>query len=209
MATTMETRTPFVREASHALLPPDSSAHTVRMWGSDTLLFRRIDACEHDRRRRTGAARLDRIAHLETLMALPAGVPVPLRSLDSRLRNAVRALPDGAVELDGRCVTRLAVRPMCLELAVVRAGGWRSGLEAAGRFAPVCRRAMLLEREPPGLEPLLAEAAYYGIGVLLPRADRLEMAAWPAAFRPARHTAAAWLFVEEIYQLIERAATGS
>lgn len=204
MATTMDARAPSVREAFHALLPQGSMVHALRLWGSDTLLFRRLDQREHDRRHAAAAGRLDRIGPLEALMALPVGIPVPLRSLDQRLRKAVRALPVGAAEVADGSVTRLAVRPMRAELAVVRARSWRDGLEAAGRFAPVCRRAMLLERETKGLDQLQVEAAYYGIGVLMPREQGLEMVVEPALYRPARHTAAAWLFVEEIYQQIEQ-----
>jgi len=200
MATTMERSGPQVREASGALLPPGATAHAARLWGTDALLFRRLDEREHERRRAVSAGRIDYIGHLEALMALPVDLPVPLRSLDPGLRKKIRALPPGAVEIDRHRVIRRAVRPM---LAVVKASGWRDGLEKAGRFAPVCRRAMLLEYEPDGLENLLIEAAYYGIGVLVPRSGGLKMAAAPEEFRPGRHTAAAWLFVEEIYQRID------
>ena len=205
MATTMGRSGPAVLEASRASLPPDATAHVVNLWGSEVLLFRRLDRREHDRRRGACAGRLDAIGHLETLMALPVDLPVPLRSLEPELRKKIRMLPAGAVELDRRQVTRRAVRPMRPELAVVKAAGWRDGLEKAGRFAPVCRRAMLLEREPGGLDELLIEASYYGIGVLVPRDGGLEMAGAPEGFRPARHTAAAWLPVEEIYQRIDGA----
>jgi len=203
MATTMGGSGPQVREASRALLPPGASAHPVRLWGTEALLFRRLDAREDERRRTAGAARLDYIGHLETLMALPVDLPVPLRSLDPGMRKKIRSLPQGAVEIDRHHVTRRAVRPMRPELAVVKAVGWRAGLEKAGRFAPVCRRAMLLERDVPGLDDLLVEAAYYGVGVLAPRSGGLEMIAEPQEFRPARHTAAAWLLVEEIYQHVD------
>lgn len=207
MATTMGRSGPQVREASRALLAPGATAHAVRLWGTDALVFRRLDEREHERRRAADAGRLDAIGHLETLMALPVDLPVPLRSLDPVLHRKLRGLPAGAVEVDRHRVTRRAVRPMRPELAVVKASGWRDGLEKAGRFAPVCRRAMLLEHEPAGLEDLLIEASYYGIGVFVPRDGGLEMAAAPEEFRPARHTAAAWLPVEEMYQRIDGAET--
>ena len=203
MATTMGQSGPQVREASGGLLPPGASAHAVRLWGTDALLFRRLDEREHTRRRDAGAGRLDSIRHLETLMALPVDLPVALSSLDPVLRKKIRTLPPGAVEIDRHHVIRRAVRPMRPELAVVNAAAWRDGLEKAGRFAPVCRRAMLLGRVPEDLDALLMEAAYYGIGVLVPREGGLEMVASPEEFRPARHTAAAWLPVEEIYRRLD------
>jgi len=203
MAMLTEMRGSSVREASGAVLPAGCKMSNFRIWGADTFLFHRVDAQEDARRSRTGAGGLDRIRHLETLMALPMGLPVPLLSLDRRMRTAIRSLPAGAVELDRTTVTRWAVRPMRIELAVVRAPGWRRGLELAGQFAPFCRRAMLLERPRGSLDGVFMEAGFYGIGVLTPSNGGFEMAVEPEEYRPERHTAAAWSFVEEMYQLIK------
>ncbi|MGX1887494.1 hypothetical protein [Streptomyces sp. NPDC055287] len=72
-----------------------------------------------------------------------------------------------------------------MDLAVVRAAGWRQGLRDAGRFAPFCRRAMLLTRRPSRLEELLAEADFYGIGVFLAAEHGVVSEGHRAARRPA------------------------
>lgn len=189
-----------VRTASAALLETEAQTQVASLQGVEALFFYRPDTAEHTRRRRTAAARLDRMAALETLLTLPVGVPVPFAVLDAGQRRAVRALPAGCVDRDRTSVTRRAVRPVHVDLAVVRAAGWRQGLEDAGRFAPFCRRAMLLTRRPARLEEKLAEADFYGIGVFVAAGDGVEMVLEPALYRPLRHTAAAWCFVEELYQ---------
>lgn len=191
-----------VRTASAALLEPGTQAKTASLQGAEALFFHRTDAAEHLRRQDAAAARLDRMEALETLLALPVGVPVPLASLDTGQRRAVRTLPSGAVDRDRETVTRRAVRPVRVDLAVVPAAGWRQGLRDAGRFAPFCRRAMLLTRRPARLDEHLAEADFYGIGVFLAAEHGAEMLLQPQEHRPLRHTAAAWCFTEELYQLL-------
>ncbi|MFJ8637482.1 hypothetical protein [Streptomyces sp. NPDC093568] len=191
-----------VRTASAALLEAGSQTKVASLQGTEALFFHRLDATEHARRQEVAAERLDRMAVLETLLTLPVGIPVPLASLDAGQRRAVRALPAGAADRDRTTVTRRAVRPVRVDLAVVRVGGGRQGLRGAGRFAPFCRRAMLLTRRPAHLEELLAEADFYGIGVFLATEHGVEMMLAPEEYRPERHTAAAWCFVEELYQLL-------
>lgn len=191
-----------VRTASAALLEAGAQTQVATLQGAEALFFYRLDAAEHARRRQAAAARVDRMPALETLLDLPVGIPVPLAALDTEQRRAVRALPAGCVDRDRTSVTRRAVRPARVDLAVVRASGWRQGLRDAGRFAPFCRRAMLLTRRPSHLDEALAEADFYGIGVFLAAGDGVEMVLEPAPYRPLRHTAAAWCFVEELYQLL-------
>ncbi|MCX4911956.1 hypothetical protein [Streptomyces sp. NBC_00878] len=191
-----------VRTASAALLEAGTQTKVASLQGAEALFFHRLDAAEHARRQDAVAGRLDRMAALETLLTLPVGIPVPLASFEASQRRAVRALPAGAADRDRTTVTRRAVRPVRVDLAVVRAAGWRQGLRDAGRFAPFCRRAMLLTRRPSHLEELLAEADFYGIGVFLAAEHGVEMLLAPEEYRPQRHTAAAWCFVEELYQLL-------
>ncbi|MCX5246685.1 MULTISPECIES: hypothetical protein [unclassified Streptomyces] len=195
-----------VQAASRALLAPGAQARTVSVLGTEALCFYRLDKAEHARREEASAARLDHLADLESLLALPVGIPVLLGALDSAVRRAVRALPTGAAERDRKTVTRHAVRPLQVDLAVVRASNWRQGLERAGRFAPFCRRAMLLDRHPARLEEALAEADFYGIGVFLVAGNDVELALEPGGYRPPRHTAAAWWFVEDLYQRLRSAS---
>ncbi|MFJ2893082.1 hypothetical protein ACIO53_44355 [Streptomyces sp. NPDC087305] len=146
------------------------------------------------------------MADLECLLTLPAGVRIPLESLESAARRAVRVLPTGAADREQATVTRRAVRPLRVDLAVVRASGWRQGLERAAQFAPFCRRAMLLDRCPSRLDELLAEADFYGIGVFLASGHEVELLLEPEEYRPRRHTAAAWWFVEDLYQRLRSAS---
>ncbi|MFI1361296.1 hypothetical protein ACH4TV_48255 [Streptomyces sp. NPDC020898] len=191
-----------VQTASAALLGRDGQSVVAPALGTEALFFYRMDSAEDVRRREVSAARLDKLPPLETLLALPVGLPVPLASLDQRERRALRALPAGAADRNRKVVTRWAVRPLQIDLALVRASGWRQGLERAGRFAPFCRRAMLLDRRPVRLEESLAEADFYGIGVFVPSGDGVEMVLESRTYRPQRHTAAAWAFVEELYQRV-------
>lgn len=191
-----------VRAATAPLLKSDGLAKVMPALGTEALFFYRMDTAEHERRASVGAARLDRMHPLETLMSLPVGLPVPLSALAQRERRAVRTLPAGAADRDRVTVTRRAVRPLHVDLAVVRASGWKRGLEEAGRFAPYCRRAMLLTRRPARMSEALVEADFYGIGVFLVADDEVEMVLEPRDYRPLRHTAAAWSFVEELYQRV-------
>lgn len=189
-----------VRAATAPLLEPGGLVKVMPALGTEALFFYRMDTAEHERRTLVGAARLDRLHPLETLMSLPVGLPVPLSALAQRERRAVHALPAGAADRDRVTVTRRAVRPLHVELAVVRATGWKRGLEEAGRFAPFCRRAMLLARRPARMSEVLAEADFYGIGVFLASDGNVDMVLEPHGYRPLRHTAAAWSFIEELYQ---------
>jgi hypothetical protein len=202
MAALIESHGSSVRKASDELLPAGCRTSSLRLWGADALFFYRVDGTEHARRVDAGAERLDRFGPLDTLMALPVGVAVPRDAMDPSLRTAVRALPRGAATVDSNAVTRLAVRPIRIELIVVRAPSWRRGLKLASQFAPYSRRAMLLERPRGALDEVLMEAAFYGVGVLVPGEEGLQMVVNPEAYRPERYTPAGWLFVEEMYQRI-------
>ncbi|MEV7722169.1 hypothetical protein [Streptomyces sp. NPDC088184] len=191
-----------VKTVSAQLVGQGGKTAFTQVIGEKGLFFYRLAPAEDERRREVGAERLDRRHPLETLLSLPVGMPVPLASLDQHERRALRSLPAGAADRDRRTVTRRAVRPLQVDLAVVPASGWRQGLERAGRFAPFCRRAMLLSRRPARLDEVLAEADFYGIGVLIDMGDEIEMALEPEPYRPQRHTAAAWRFVEELYQRV-------
>ncbi|MEU6936478.1 hypothetical protein ABZ943_07130 [Streptomyces rubiginosohelvolus] len=191
-----------VKTVSAQLVGQGGKTAFTQVIGEKALFFYHLAPAEDERRREVGAERLDRRHPLETLLSLPVGMPVPLASLDQHERRALRSLPAGAADRDRRTVTRRAVRPLQVDLAVVPASGWRQGLERAGRFAPFCRRAMLLSRRPARLDEVLAEADFYGIGVLIDMGDEIEMALEPEPYRPQRHTAAAWRFVEELYQRV-------
>lgn len=192
-----------VRAASAALLDSTARCISLQLMGSQTLVFYRPDETECARRLKTSAARLDSLGALQTLLELPVGLPVQRATLSPRLQAAVRRLPAGAADLDQRDVVRRAVRPLVVDLVVVRAtaAGWRDGLRRASRFAPFCRRALVLDGFPSARDDMLMEAAFYGIGVLVcTDADGTVMVLEPRSYRPQRHTPAAWCFTEELHQ---------
>jgi hypothetical protein len=172
----------------------------LRLLGTDALLFHRLVRDEHQRRGAAAAEPVNSMGALQLLHALPAGVPVPLEALISAEQAAVRRLPASAARVTARTVTRLAVRPLTVDLAVVRATGTRHPLELAGRFAPFCRRAILLKQLPARQDDLVLEAALYGIGVLAQECGGIRLLLEPAEHWPQRHTAAAWHFVEDLYE---------
>lgn len=65
---------------------------------------------------------------------------------------------------------------------------------------------MLLDRRPARLEEVLVEADFYGIGVFVASGGEVELALEPEDYRPPRHTAAAWWFVEDVYQRLRSTA---
>lgn len=162
-----------------------------------------LDPVEHERRRQAGLGGITSPEALDLLMQLPVGFSVPVGALAARDQRLLRKLPAGVVAIDsvhGRParVTRLAVKPAVVDLAVVEG---RLNAETLGRatgFAPFCRRTVLVPVRPPAER--LAEADYWGVGVTLVRGGEHEVLVEPAPWRPQRHTAAGWLFVERAYQ---------
>lgn len=197
----------LVEQASAELLGPGAAAAPLTLKGSDALVFYRRDEQELKRRHAVDAHRLDRIAALTTLLQLPVDEPVPLALLKADLAAGVRRLPYGAAELQGGHVRRRAVRPLTVDLVVVRCppAGWRDGLVRAGRSAPFARRALLADPPAAERDDLLMQAAFYGIGVLAPTRSGAELILEPRAYRPSRHTPAAWCFVEELHQRLHPA----
>lgn len=196
-----------VRDASAVCVGVQARAGLMDLQGTEALVFHRLDAVEVRRRRDAGAGRLDRLPELETLLQLPVGVPVAVRDLPAPVRAGILRLPAGAASVTTGSdrpdeVTRHAVRPLAVDLVVVRASGagWRSGLERASRFAPFCARALLLDSPVARRDDLLMEADFYGIGVLLAEpGGRTQMVLQPEPYRPPCHTAGAWWFTEDVF----------
>lgn len=191
-----------IKAASGAVVHPGGHAKSLSILGSDVIVFYRFDATEHARRQEISAKPLTALGHLETLLTLPVDMPVPLESLSAKERARVRKLPTGSVGRDHSSISRHAVRPLTVDLVVVRATQPRQGLEAATRFAPYCSRAVFLERSAPCMDDFLNEASFYEVGVLLNASSGPEMPVAPQPHRPKRHTAAAWSFVESLYQRV-------
>lgn len=177
-----------------------------RGYGRATLTVT-LDVAEHERRQTATLGGITSYAVLDLLMQLPIGFPVPVGALAVNEQRLLRRMPTGVMHVDsvhGRPahVTRLAVKPAVVEVAVVEG---RLNAETLGRatgFAPFCRRSILAPVRPSVNR--LAEADYWGVGVTLDCGDDREVLVEPQPWRPMRHTAAGWLFAERAY----RAAVG-
>lgn len=190
-----------VQHASALLVGPGAQLAEVTIEGSrNAFVFYRRDPIECERRRDHGAAELG-IAALTALLDLPVDLPVPLNSLPAPLRKQIPALPRGAVTLTGDHVCRRAVRPLTVDLVIVRARGthWENGLHRASRFKPFARRALLVTPPAHARDDLLMRAAYLGIGILEPTDGGLAWALEPEPYRPRRHTSIAWHFTEQLH----------
>jgi hypothetical protein len=175
----------------------------MSIMGTEALICYRFDDGEHERRQRTGAGVILSADALELLLGLPVAMPVPVTSLTRRERAVLKLLPrDAALVCDGQ-VTRYAVAPLAVELALVEARTWQKGLEVAGRFTPFCARAMVLRRRPADLAEVRLQADFYGVGVIVVDDQVTELLVKPAPFQRLLFTAAGWRFLEEVYQQAE------
>ena len=175
----------------------------VKMMGVEALICYRLDAREHVRRQRAGTGSIRAADVLELLLGLPVGIPVPVASLTRREQAALVVAPPGSVVVRDGEATRQVVPPVTVDLALVAARSWRSGLTMAGRFAPFAARAMVLRRRPADLAEVRLQAGFYGVGVIVLVDDRpAEVLVEPAPFRRRRFTAAGWRFLEEVYRRV-------
>jgi hypothetical protein len=207
MASAVRASTELDVEAAHAasrlVTPVEGHQAVVPVLGTRALLCFRLVPHEDDRRKQAhlGAIRSPEI--LELLLGLPADVSVPVASLTASERSALRLAPPGVVAVDAGSVTRQAVYPLAVDLAVVAPRGWRTGLEIVGRFAPFCSRVMLLRQWPNDAGDLRMQADFYGIGVVVANSVDVEVLVPPRPFHRRRVTAAGWQFLEEVYQHVK------
>lgn len=185
------------------LVSADAQTIAARLLGVSAVLAFRPDDAEWHRRGQVGLGALDSSDHLDVLLSLPIGLPVPVVELSPRERRQLAKLPAGAVAICSGDVVRLAVSPLRVELAIVPARGWVKGLELAGRFAPFAARVMWLPRLPEAQDDMRMLARRYGVGVVVGEPDRAQVAVAPAPFVRRRFSAAGWLFTERVF---ERAA---
>jgi hypothetical protein len=188
--------------ASRVTTPVQGRPAVVQALGTQALLWYRIDPREHQRRRRMHLGPILNPEVLNLLLGLPVGMSVPITSLAPLERSALRLAPSGAIAVDAGALTRHAVHPLSVDLAIISAERWRSGLEIAGRFAPFCSRVLMLRSRPGDADDLRAQADLYGIGAVVAHGTELDVLVSPQPFRRRRFTAAGWLFVEEVYQQV-------
>jgi hypothetical protein len=185
---------------------PGTQMRLVHVLGGPTTVMYRLDAGESRRRRETGLGAITRMDLLDLLLSLPHECPVPYGSLTVRERHLLRSMPAGSVESRNGKLIRRAVVPLTVELAALRAYDWRRGLDRASLLAPFCSRAVILRRVPDDVDALLAEAAYYGIGVVVAEAGEVRVLADPEPFSKQSHKAAGWWFAEEVYAQVSGSA---
>ncbi|WP_232542224.1 helix-turn-helix domain-containing protein [Nocardia bovistercoris] len=175
----------------------DSTQAMVRVLGVRALLTLAPDIAECARRRAVGLVAVTDLELLDVLMGLPHGLPVAEGCLTRRETKVLRRAPHGVLTRIGGCVERSVVAPVRVRAALVAVPNWRSGLRAAGRFAPFCTRTMHLPTTPTDLDDAVSAARFYGIGIHTDdRGDLLP----PEPHRPQRHTPAGWGFLETVYQ---------
>lgn len=200
MTSVAETFAAAARAASRGKPTGGLRSTAMGIFGTEALICYRLDEVEHTRRLHAEAGALASADVLELLLGLPVGMPVPLTSLTGRERDALRSAPAGSVVVHGAQVTRHAVAPVAVELALVGARTWRHGLEVAGRFTPFCARAMVLSDHPADLDQLRVQADFYGVGVIVSTEQITEVLVEPTPFRRVRFTGAGWQFLERVYR---------
>jgi hypothetical protein len=198
----METFAAAARAVSPAVASDGVRRALMPFMGAEALICFRLNDGEHSRRLGAGAGAISSADVLELLLGLPIAAPVRVASLTGRERAALKRASRGAVSVRGGYVTRYAVAPVTVELAVVAARTWRGGLEVAGRFAPFCARAMVLRHHPADLADVQLEAGFYGVGVIIAGDQPPEVLVEPAPFERLRFTAAGWRFLEEVYRTV-------
>ena len=159
---------------------------------------------EYARRARVGLGALKNRTALEVLGTMPADVPIPRASLSMRERRWIGRLPEGAVRLRQGAITRLAVAPVRVVTAAVTVRDWKRGLQDATRFAPYCRRILLLPEAPPDLVHLLVDANFFGVGIGIVGGDSVDWLAPPAEFKPHRYSISSWRFAEQVFDQMRR-----
>ncbi|MFD9862308.1 hypothetical protein [Streptomyces alboflavus] len=185
----------------------------LRLRGQHVRAAVTVFADEARRRSDAGLGAVDSRALLTVLYDLPAGVSVPLATLDPYALRALHTAPAGVVEIDvrhGTAVRRL-VPAVRVELVLVHgpdgvpARAWDSAVRDASQFAPFCARGVVVadaegHENAPDVERLLLKARYYGVGVATQGPHRLHWLLEPAPYRPRRHSPAQWLFHEHAWR---------
>jgi hypothetical protein len=148
--------------------PPPTATSGIHshLLGEEVYLLFDLDEREHQRRRACGLTAIDDRESLHLLSSLPQGEAVQVADLGDAERGRIRRLPPGAAEVSGGLVTRLAVPPVTLRLAIVADDDAGRGLDRASRFAPFSSRLLVLTEATDNLPKVEVEARFYGIGLV-------------------------------------------
>ena len=182
----------------------DIQVTRARVLETSAWIAYRPDRREASRRRSLSVGAVLDWDLLDTLMDLPAGLPVPLSELAlPARRRVVSARPGVARVVDGLVIRDLvpALSPL---LAVVVSADWDAVLVEASRFASYCRRMVLGPALPAG-DGVLETAARLGIGVAVADGSRPgEVLLEPEPVEDWQPTTAWWRFCEITWEQAER-----
>ena len=190
-------------EAILAALNLTGAEHTtMNVRGTDATIVYTPDRAELERRQEHGNPSVVRLDWLNLLMDLPVGHPVPFSSFRPAEYRALNRMPLGTVDITPGGFVRQLTHPLRVELAIVRGHQWKPGLVRASRFAPYCRRVLVLAGKPKYaiLQQAAIEADVYGIGLIVNKSRTPEVVVRPGNYEKYRHTPAGWKFLEEVYQ---------
>lgn len=166
--------------------------------GVDALLFLGLDEYEHRRRRAAGMTTVCDRDSLRLLSRLPHGESVRVADLTDLERRDLRRLPPCVAKIAEGNVTRLAIPPVTIRLAIVVDDVLDRGLDRASRFAPFAPRLLILTGPPDDPACAEVEARFYGIGLAMAGAAGVVMVADPEAAKRSAGPVT-WRVREEAY----------
>ncbi|WP_143220888.1 hypothetical protein [Actinomadura sp. CNU-125] len=176
--------------------------HVNMRWsGVDATIVYTPDRAEFERRQAHGNPSVTRLDWLSLLMNLPHGHPVPFSSFRPAEHRDLDRMPLGTVDITPGGFVRQLTHPLRVELAIVHGHQWKPGLGRASRFAPYCRRALVLagKPKPAVLQQAAIVADFYSIGLIVNEDRGPQVVVRPDDFTKYRHTPAGWKFLEEVY----------
>ena len=167
--------------------------------GSRTWIAFRYDAPEVSRRAEFGLGPVLAWDLLDTLMDLPAGLPVPTTALTPSAQRRVDRAPEGVARISPNRVIRDLVPALTPLLAIVVTRDWDTGLVRASRFGSYCRRMVVGPRDSVSGETANT-AARLGIGLAV-RGERgaTEVTQEAPPVDDWQPTTAWWRFCEVIF----------
>jgi hypothetical protein len=192
------------RSVGRWLVSPGAAVAGFHVMGQSVAVAYVLDNGEDRRRTLAGLGAVVRLDLLDVLLALPLGLPVPVRSLSRREASLIADLPTGCVEVAEDQVIRRAVPPLRVEVAVGAARDWRKGLDRLSSLVPFCSSVLALAKAPEDRDDLMTEAAFCGIGVVV-AAPEWRVLVKPEPFVKRFHKPAGWWFAEETYRQVKLA----
>jgi hypothetical protein len=202
----MSTASPLVELSGPAPVSAREDIHVTkaRVLETSAWIAYRPDRREASRRRALSIGAVLDWDLLDTLMDLPAGLPVPLSALTPPARRRVASARPGVARVTGGQVIRDLTPALTPLLAVVAVADWNAGLVQASRFASYCRRMVLGPALPTGSR-ILETAARLGIGVAVADGSRPgEVLLEPEPVEDWQPTTAWWRFCELTWEQVQR-----